>query len=66
MSEWIKVEDRPPDNGQYVAVWLAPFANPKGAFWMNSTFYNGQFESKKSMEIYKNVTHWMKIEPPKD
>lgn len=64
MNDWISVEDRLPESGAYIAVWITPSDNPKKAFWTNSTFWNGEFEVKGSHHSYKQVTHWMKIEPP--
>ena len=65
MNNWISVEDRLPEKGQYVAVWVVPYANPSSAFWANSSYWNNQFEIKGESGLYKNVSHWMEVEPPK-
>lgn len=58
MSEWISVEDRLPEIGVYVMVFL-------GKQGHNPTTYNFCQYTKFGFHL-SNVTHWMPLpEPPK-
>lgn len=64
MGDWIDVNDRLPEDGEYIAVWIAPHGELNKSFWTNSTFWGGNFEVKGFHHNYQQVSHWMKISPP--
>ncbi|ETK19273.1 hypothetical protein H097_10452 [Pseudomonas sp. FH4] len=60
MSDWIKVEDRLPDEHQDCLVYYhqPSISFPNLHYMTESSFYNGRFE------IPKQVSHWQPLPAP--
>jgi hypothetical protein len=70
MSEWIKVEDRLPNDGDYVLTYSCGRVDIQTCY-INSVSRNGQkkwyFADNSDDWIDDNVSHWMPLPtPPKD
>lgn len=62
MNEWIKVEDRLPEEECYVWVWCEEFIKPELAeYYINSN--ESGFCYSSCGKIF-GVTHWMRVERP--
>ena len=61
--EWIKVEDRLPEDYQVVIICMTlPFNKTK----VTSDEYNGSYWVYAELIMHEKVTHWMSLpEPPK-
>ncbi|QHJ82515.1 MAG: hypothetical protein [Caudoviricetes sp.] len=68
MSDWIKVSDRMPSNGQCVSIsdgHLVGVWRYRG--WWPDFDGNGCASTSDPLHLIKNITHWMPLpEPPKD
>ena len=68
-SDWIKVEDRLPEVGEYVLC-----ATKRGKYIVNSMYipkncYGNILGAKEwhgSSSVKDSITHWMPIVPPKE
>lgn len=73
MSEWIKVKDRMPKEGQHVDIWAGEHHNCRMTDYVLIKNYAGQkgndfFEPISSgITCVRCATHWMPLpEPPED
>ena len=65
--EWISVKDRLPEEyGQYLI--YCPRSFPKNCRFLSANYYddNKMFYCDAFEDIHEDVTHWAKIEEPKN
>lgn len=63
MTEWISVEDRLPEEGE----WVLTFSRKVNIkMWENNIFYDGDVNYYCPIGVENGVTHWMPLPAPPD
>lgn len=62
---WISVSDSMPEHGEYVDVWSLG-ERITDAVYRDNGFYLDLFSPFEYQAAIDGVTHWMKIDPPRE